>query len=317
MARLLWTQKQDIGPPARSNHAMAFDGARRQVILFGGAVGSGSVGDTWVWNGENWTQVADMGPAARLGCRLAYDSQRKRAVLFGGASAVVANAGDASKLMNDTWEWDGEFWTQVADTGPSPRCMHAMAYDAARQRVLLFGGLLGDAGADGLLHGAGDTWEWDGSDWTQIEDVGPGARQSHAMAGDEGRQLVVLYGGAATLDTGSMLRDTWEWDGHGWTHRTDLGPGPLIWHAMSWSGSQVLLYGGFFTTPTTSGSSPLTWEWDGKHWTLRQDMGPGSYALHALAFDAARGRVVFFGGQHGDSTPHNDTWEGMEQPASV
>ena len=30
--------------------------------------------------------------------------------------------------MGDTWEWDGRFWIQVADSGPAPRGRHAMAY---------------------------------------------------------------------------------------------------------------------------------------------------------------------------------------------
>jgi hypothetical protein len=42
---------------------------------------------------------------------------------------------------NDTWAWDGQAWTQVADTGPSPRSEHVMTFDNVRQRALLFGGL--------------------------------------------------------------------------------------------------------------------------------------------------------------------------------
>ncbi len=40
MAHLLWTQKQDVGPSARSDVAMVFDAARSRVVLFGGAGGS-------------------------------------------------------------------------------------------------------------------------------------------------------------------------------------------------------------------------------------------------------------------------------------
>jgi hypothetical protein len=55
LARLLWTQKHDFGPSARSGHAMAFAPDRACVVLFGGlAPVSGSpttvpVGDTWEW----------------------------------------------------------------------------------------------------------------------------------------------------------------------------------------------------------------------------------------------------------------------------
>jgi hypothetical protein len=39
----------------------------------------------------------------------------------------------------------GESWTQVADTGPSARFGHALTFDAARKRVLLFGGYDGSS----------------------------------------------------------------------------------------------------------------------------------------------------------------------------
>ena len=32
------------------------------------------------------------------------------------------------------------FWTQKQDIGPSSRTSHGLTYDAARKRVLLFGG---------------------------------------------------------------------------------------------------------------------------------------------------------------------------------
>lgn len=66
--------------------------------------------------------------------RTAYDANRQRVVLFGGSS----NSG----LVGDTWEWDGEQWTQLGDTGPLPRSGHALTCDSGRQRIVLFGGVL-------------------------------------------------------------------------------------------------------------------------------------------------------------------------------
>ena len=63
MAKLLWTQRQSIGPRPRCGHAMAYDIARKQVVLFGGEAGAaGQFRDTWTWDGDNWTQVSDIGP---------------------------------------------------------------------------------------------------------------------------------------------------------------------------------------------------------------------------------------------------------------
>jgi hypothetical protein len=64
-----------------------------------------------------------------------------------------------------------------------------MAYDAARGRVVLFGGRLGETFLS-------DTWEWDGNDWTpRFPVASPPAREGHALVYDELRDRVVMFGG--------------------------------------------------------------------------------------------------------------------------
>jgi len=53
----------------------------------------------------------------------------------------------------DTWEWDGVTWRPTQVDGPTPRYVHAMAYDQGRRSVILFGG---HSGSNAL----GDTWEY-------------------------------------------------------------------------------------------------------------------------------------------------------------
>ena len=113
MSRFLWTQIEDIGPSARFGHAMTYDTVRSRSILFGGSLliggASGSVNDTWEWNGEFWTQMANSGPAARQDHALCFDSVRQTALLFGGLS-------EQNSPLGDTWSWDGEGWTQLGDS---------------------------------------------------------------------------------------------------------------------------------------------------------------------------------------------------------
>ena len=41
-----------------------------------------------------------------------------------------------------------------------------------------------------------DTWIWNGKDWSQLStQIAPAARSGHAMAYDEKRDVVVLFGG--------------------------------------------------------------------------------------------------------------------------
>jgi hypothetical protein len=83
---------------------------------------------------------------------MAYDAARGQVVLFGGS--------DGSRLLNDTWVWDGTNWVQkFPANAPPARLAHAMAYDAARGQVVLFGGA--------SFGSFSDTWVWDGTNWVQ------------------------------------------------------------------------------------------------------------------------------------------------------
>ena len=113
-------------------------------------------------------------------------------------------------------------WTNRANFGPGPRAASAMSYDLTRSRVVLFGG---DSHAD-LENGTplGDTWEWDGFFWTQMDDVGPAPRSSSSMVYDSARNVSILFGGRGGI--GLLLGDTWQWDGTDWTQLSESGPSP-------------------------------------------------------------------------------------------
>ena len=107
-------------------------------------------------NGPDWLLArGPASPPSRDAHAMAYDSGRGRVVLFAGANEN--NFVD----FGDTWEWDGTSWIErTPAASPTPRFGHAMAYDAARGRVVLFGGydfISGQVFAD--------TWEWDGKNW--------------------------------------------------------------------------------------------------------------------------------------------------------
>lgn len=67
-----------------------------------------------------------------------------------------------------------------------------MAFDVARERVVLFGGE--DPGQ------MDDTWEWDGDAWiAHSPRISPSARQAHAMAYDATRGQIVVPSAAPWL----------------------------------------------------------------------------------------------------------------------
>jgi hypothetical protein len=227
---------------------------------------------------------------------MVFDPLRGKVLLFGGW--------DGRNYLGDTWEWDGVYWVQVADTGPSPRCLHGLAYDPAGQRILLFGGV---GATDDTRPGAasemfGDTWEWKDEQWTQLEDTGPEKRAAFAMTTDPKRQRVILFGGQPTIPSNmKFFGDTWEWDGNSWTQREDVGPRARGLVEASWDavGERILLFGGMGSGLGTPGPVlPVfsdTWAWDGNQWKQVADIGPRARAGHAMASDGKR--VLLFGGQ--------------------
>lgn len=114
-----------------------------------------------------------------------------------------------------------------------------MVYDSARKRIVLFGG-------QGQFGELADTWEWDGTNWTQIyPTTNPGARQGHAMAYDSKLGLTILFGGFSAKN--KYLADTWAWDGKDWRFIATIGkPAARTDAAMVYDSTrnQLILYGG-------------------------------------------------------------------------
>jgi hypothetical protein len=228
-----WTLRLQNSPPGILNgHAMAYDASRGVTVLFGGARNNAfGVGETWEWDGATWTQRATTGPQGRVNHQLCYDAARRVVVLYGGH--VNYNAGPD---LGDTWEWNGASWVQRATTGPGLRTYHAMAYDVARQRTVLFGGRSGSA--------LNDTWEWDGVSWSQRSPAtSPPARFDHEMAYDEVRRRIVIFSGF------TQPADTWEYDGANWTQRTIASTSPGGRYAYGFcfdpARRRTLLFGGY------------------------------------------------------------------------
>lgn len=222
------------GAPARTGGALAYDAARGVSVLFGGSTAAGLAADTWIWDGRSWTQkLTQVAPVVRDQHAMAYDIARGKVVLFGGIGGVNAS------LLGDTWEWDGQTWTDMTPaTSPSARRPTALAYDPIQQRVLLFGG-----------DSNGDTWTWDGQSWTELYPaVSPSPRSGASMAWDPARGRMVLFGGGASFGSGSPFsNETWEWDGSTWSFLvTSTTPSPRRDQRLvsSPSGAGVAMLGG-------------------------------------------------------------------------
>ncbi|MFN9947200.1 MAG: hypothetical protein ACK56S_10160 [Planctomycetota bacterium] len=291
------------GPPTspgnRAGHAMAGDGLGN-VVLFGGTAAFAPTNQTWRFDGFTWTQLAPAAaPTARSLASLVHDPVRGRYVLYGGWTSAVS-IGTAS---NQTWEFDGANWTQVVPpTSPPGLWKHGACFDAARNRVVVYGGA-----RNGFPIAENATWEFQGANWTQVATTSnPGPLERPAMCYATAFGYTVLFGGVDPQTGGSDA--TWSYNGASWQVLPIVGPRPPARGGAQLAYDSIrnvcVLTGGL--DPVTGTPCTDTWELDGGTWTLL----PGSFAPgrdFGLAFDPVRRFVVRHGGIAGAAT-NGQTW---------
>lgn len=330
-------------PPPRNNFALAFDSARSELVLFGGArYFNIAYDDTWVFDGTQWLlrQPTTL-PSPRYDSVATFDSGRNRTVLFGGI--------ELHTVRRDTYEWDGANWSLVPSaTAPPARYWSAFAYDEARQRSVLVGG-------SPITTAQADVWEFDGQSW-QLQTPAPGpapsARDNCSIVYDAARGECVLVGGQFG---GNNLFDTWAWNGQRWLLLDDplldrLTGQPLLAHpnttglvrlTRNATATETRVFDGIAWATLATTTPPLTWGaatatgasrayvfggsdgvgstlfndlhmFDGANWTTIAGgaNGPSPRTHAAISYDWARQRLVLFGGTglQTSTTLNDETW---------
>jgi len=175
--------------------------------------------------------------------------------------------------------------------------------------LILFGG------KDNVDNTFGDTWSWNGSQWTQVSATGPDGRFLSSLAPDVAGGLL-LFGGNTFVNSypiHAASGDSWRWLANQWTlveDRPILRRGPAL--AYDEARHHVVSYGGY--SPMTDGTWRYlldTWLFDGSQWR-QTGAGPTLRTDAACAYDAQRARVVVFGGRTSNNFASGDTyvWDG-------
>jgi hypothetical protein len=288
-----WSQiATSSAPSPRYRFGLAYDAAGERQILYGGSASMGRLGDTWSFKDDQWTCIeTSTSPEARSLPALAFDQAGERVILFAGFN-------DVDRELADTWALSGGDWHELPSSpAPPARAGHALVWDRARERIVLFGGARGGD----LLS---DTWELVGDRWEEVTtESAPEPRRDFGIFFDSGRGTVVVLGG---LGASGPLRDAWEYDGS-WrpAHALALPEVRSSFAVAYWEPEgQVILQGGL----TSLGSrSDETWLFD-RAWRRLHRAGPGAREMHSAAFDAARSRLVLFGGRRGFVQTLGDTY---------
>ena len=272
---------------------MAWDPSHERVLLFGGDSDFGQRNDLDAWDGSTWASLATDGPSARDDALFVADPNGNGMVLFGGRSGQTPNG--------DTWAWDGTDWTELQVDGPPARAHAAAAYDHASKRVLMYGGVRSGASGDETMR---DTWAWDGTAWTKLDDAGIPDRIPNGMAWDPtlGQLVILAVDLGAESAEHTYPSELWGWTGSRW--KLVAGDGPRfspLQQFVEGPDHPWLIDGG-----VVQGTFVAS-EWTGDAWRTVPGDGPPLRNGQAAAFDHERGQMVLFGGFR-DSTVFGDTW---------
>lgn len=198
-------------------------------------------------------------------------------------------------------------WRKITPVNDSPpaRSNHLMIYDAAQDRLILFGG----RGPSGVLN---DVWAFSFKDgtWANLTPTGetPAPRFTPTAVYDPQKNRMVTYSGMGA----GFFNDTWAFDlaSNRWEElKGDPRPAPRYGTILAYDSKRhgALTFAGF---TSEGGRFDDTWHFslESDHW---QDLGPigprpGRRCLHMGAYDLGKDRLVIYGGQR--SGPLDDLW---------
>ena len=109
-----------------------------------------ALGDTWEWDRRTWVSRVDASGPGDLVNAAALVHPRLGTLLVGGS--------DMDRPSGDVWRWDGDRWHLLGQGVFPPRQAFGLAYDEARDTIVLTGGIV----QPGSVERHQDVWEWSG-----------------------------------------------------------------------------------------------------------------------------------------------------------
>jgi hypothetical protein len=264
-------------------------------------------------------------PSPRRNYASIYDATNQRYIIFAGEWGSLQGG---YQLFNEVWaltlgptpNWN---LLTVAGSPPGQRHSPQFGFDAARNRLLIFGGY-GSHHPGDYFEYLSDVWQLslDGTPtWTELTPIGtpPPGRLAGAAVYDDFRQRFVGFGGTVGLPV-----DTWELDLSGapeWKTMNDVGNAPPGMYGMASifdaRRDRMIIFGGS-TSDSYFGVHNDTWalnlraaqpEW---HKLTPTGTLPAARRTMTSIYDPIRDRMIVYGGwdSGGESNANflGDTW---------
>ncbi len=285
-----WSQVTGVNQPSSLFDAGAYDPTDGEFLFVSG-------GSWFYWGAPNWISTFSLVNLtwAQIGTTPTIPSYP-----YPGYARLVDDPSSGGLLLTDgqtSLLYQNGTWSDQKVQSTTRGCVPGgLAYDAADGYVLL---------------ACGQTWKFQGGNWTQFvqyqSDAWP-AGGIGVMAYDSTDGYVVLFGAG-------YRNETWTWSAGNWTNVTDWSvPAPTHRYGTSMvddpiDGYLVLFGGQNATTPYDALND--TWTFAGGKWTLLvTNPAPSPREGPSMAFDALAGYIVLFGGETGNpyDVPPRDTW---------
>lgn len=298
-------------PEPRGYTQLVYHPASGQIFMFGGESNHRtSLEDTWTYDAgsDRWSEVpADPHPVDAGGRAAAYDAESDRIIVY-YTTLLDRSAEGGLRRIGETWAFDPArgTWTNMRpDPMPFGLMGARLAYDAAADRVILFGGADFTRESAPRFH---ETWAYDfnTNTWTRRSpETSPPGRSYFGMVYDAGAGKVLIYGGSFAPEDSAAAGElrAYDYAADRWDRVAYSGSAPPDHHpAMAYASR---LHRSFYLV----GTSFSAFDYASRTWTgLPLDDGLGDRHFHGMAFDEAAGRLVLFGGGSRGLHYDNETW---------
>jgi hypothetical protein len=265
-------------------------GTQTSAIVFGGRVDPPPITATAItesWNGTSWTEVADLSTARNDLAGAGADNTSALAV--GGYVTTVLAATEewlGPGQPVGAWSTGGNLNTarfNIGGAGSSNTSALAMGGDLPASKTAV-------------------TESYNGSSWTEVNDLNLGRSQS----GSGGTQTSALFWAGTVFPGVNLKAETESWNGTSWTEVNDLNTARrLVANGTGADNTNALSIGGLITA-----SSALTESWNGTSWTEVNDLNSARYQAGAAGTNTA---ALAFGGDPGSAPNYvaiTEQWNG-------
>ncbi len=165
------------GPGPRGNFGLAYDPARKRVVLIGGKIAPGPA-DLWEFDGNSWRSFSIPDIGLTTVHSIIYCDDLKKVL--------------AHTTSGETWGWDGRTLLRVAKGGPRNWGI-ALGYDPVRKVTAGYGGFGQDMTSSSAL------WELKDTVWSKISDGGTWVQISRDVSRRMEDQEATVYNKAMQL----------------------------------------------------------------------------------------------------------------------